>query len=60
MKAGTRLWLEARFDDEEILNDDLKGRLEKVINALQRHRFIILAQPVDLVVALNIPTTSTW
>ena len=56
LKAGTRLWLEARFDDEEeILSDDLKGRLEKVINALQRHRFyFIFAQPVDPV-ALNIP-----
>ena len=56
LKAGTRLWLEARFDDEEeILNDNLKGRLEKVMNALQRHRFyFIFAQPVDPV-ALNIP-----
>ena len=56
LKAGTRLWLEARFDDEEeILNADLKGRLEKVVNALQRHRFyFIFAQPVDPV-TLNIP-----
>jgi hypothetical protein len=56
LKAGTRLWLEARFDDEqEILADDLKGRLEKVVNALARHRFYyIFAQPVDPA-ALNIP-----
>ena len=46
---GTRLWLDPTSDDErETMQEELMGRCQKILNALQRHRFYgIFANPVD-------------
>jgi len=60
LREGTRLWLDPTSDDErESMQEELMERCDKVLNALQRHRFHnIFANPVDPVM-LGIPDYET-